>query len=66
MNQSQLKALLLALNITPSDRLKYFDILAQIDSASSLLEAGTQAVLSSMDTAMEQIAPETLFNSSAL
>ena len=60
IKQSQIKALLLDTPLTPSDRLRYFDVLAEIDASSSLLDAGLQATLRNLRTTLVHIAPNTL------
>lgn len=60
VKQSQIKALLLDLELTTSDRLRYFDILAEIDSASSLLDGGLQATMGNLKMTLVQLAPNTL------
>ena len=58
--QSQIKALLLDTPLTPSDRLRYFDVLAEIDAASSLLDVGLLTTLRTLETTVLHIAPATL------
>ena len=58
--QSQLKALSLAIDLTPSDRLRYYDVLAEVDAASALLESGSEFTVTFMETAFVEIAPATL------
>ena len=58
--QSQLKALSLAIDLTPSDRLRYYDVLAEVDAASALLESGSEFTVTFMETAFVEVAPATL------
>lgn len=58
--QSLLKALTLEAELTPSDRLRYYDVLAEIDAASALLESGTEYVIADMEAIIAQFAPQTL------
>jgi len=58
--QSLLKALTLEADLTPSDRLRYYDVLAEVDAASALLEIGSGNTIIHMETTFEQVAPETL------
>lgn len=58
--QSLLKALTLETELTPSDRLRYYDVLAEIDAASALMESGAAYIIADMEAALEQISPTTL------
>ena len=58
--QSLLKALALEMELTPSDRLRYYDVLAEIDAASALLEVGAEYIITDIEIAFEQVAPTTL------
>jgi len=58
--QSLLKALTLETVLTPSDRLRYYDVLAEIDAASALLETGSEFTITYMETAFVEVAPATL------
>lgn len=60
IKQSQIKALLLDTPLTPSDRLRYFDVLAEIDAASSLLDVGLLAALGTLESTLLHIEPATL------
>ena len=44
--QSELKALMIATELSATDRLRYYDILAEIDAASALIGAGSEALIS--------------------
>ncbi len=58
--QSLLKALTLEAELTPADRLRYYDVLAEIDAASALLETGSEDAIANMEATIAQFAPETL------
>ncbi len=58
--QSLLKALTLETELTPSERRRYYDVLAGIDAASALLETGSEFTITVMEAAFEQVAPATL------
>ena len=58
--QSLLKALTLKTELTPSDRLRYYDVLSEIDATSALLEIGSVNTIVDMETAFENVAPATL------
>lgn len=58
--QSLLKALTLEADLTPADRLRYYDVMAEIDAASALLEEGSEYTIADMEATIAQFAPETL------
>ena len=57
--QSELKALMIASKLSASDRLRYYDILAEIDSASALMEVGAEYVIQGTENL--EIAPDPEF-----
>lgn len=58
--QALLKALTLDTELTSSDRLRYYDVLAEIDAASALLEGGAGFMITDMDAALGSVSPKTL------
>ncbi len=56
--QSELKALMIASELSASDRLRYYDILAEIDSASALIEVGAGYVIQGTENLEIALDPE--------
>ena len=47
--QAELKALMIATELSPADRLRYYDVLAEIDAASALTEVGAEYVIRNVE-----------------
>ncbi|MEO0694614.1 MAG: hypothetical protein AAFY84_00815 [Pseudomonadota bacterium] len=56
--QSELKALMIASELSASDRLRYYDILAEIDAASALMEVGAEYVIQGTESLEIALDPE--------
>ncbi len=58
MKQSQLKALMIASEMSAADRLRYFDVLAEIDAASALIEVGAEYLIQPLEDLDVSLTPE--------
>ncbi|MGD9800672.1 MAG: hypothetical protein AB7V02_08745 [Parvularculaceae bacterium] len=56
--QSELKALMITTELSVADRLRYYDILGEIDAASALMELGAQALVSNIEALAISVEPE--------
>ena len=56
--QSELKALMIASELSAADRLRYYDILGEIDAASALIEVGGQAVVEGVEALTISLEPK--------
>ena len=56
--QSELKALMVASELSATDRLRYYDILGELDAASALIEVGAEAVVQGIERLDVSLTPE--------
>lgn len=56
--QSKLKALMIASELSAADRLRYYDILGEIDAATSLMELGAQSLIEGTEALAISLEPE--------
>ena len=56
--QAELKALMIATELSAADRLRYFDSLAEIDAASALIEVGAQFIIAGVESLDISLTPE--------
>lgn len=56
--QSELKALMIASELSSADRLRYYDVLAEIDAASALIEVGAEFVIQDTESLDISLDPE--------